>query len=145
LSISYRDPNYWFSSLSFNRIGNNYIGVAPIRFTDSFLLSKEDQSPAELFAEELQQIKKQELIEGYYITNFLFGKSYLKKGIYSSVFLSVDNLLGSDFKSGGYESSRFGNYQDYLKDQQTSTPLFPTKYWWSSSRRFFLNLTISLP
>jgi len=145
LSISYRDPNYWFSSLSFNRIGNNYIGVAPIRFTDSFLLSKEDQSPAELFAEELQQIKKQELIEGYYITNFLFGKSYLKKGIYSAVFLSVDNLLGSDFKSGGYESSRFGNYQDYLKDQQTSTPLFPTKYWWSSSRRFFLNLTISLP
>ena len=145
LSISYRDPNYWFSSLSFNRIDNNYIGVAPIRFTDSFLLSKEDQSQAELVAEDLKLINSQELLEGYYITNFLFGKSYLKNGIYSSVFLSIDNLLESDFKSGGYESSRFGNYQDYLKDQQTNTPLFPTKYWWSSSRRFFLNLTISLP
>jgi len=145
LSLSYRDPHYWFSSLSFNRIDHNYIGVTPIRFTDSFLLRKENQFPAELFAEELQQIKEQELLEGYFVTNFLFGKSYLKNGRYTSVFLSVDNVLGSDFKSGGYESSRFGNYQDYLKDQQTSTPLFPTKYWWSSSRRFFLNLTISLP
>lgn len=145
LSISYRDPNYWFSSLSFNRIEENYIGVSPIRFTNSFLLNKEHLTAVELLPDELELIKTQEQLQGYYITNLVFGKSYLKNGRYTSIFLSIDNLLGTDFKSGGYESSRFGNYEDFLRDQRSTTPLFPTKYWWSSSRRFFLNLTIALP
>ena len=145
LSVSYRDPKYWFTSISFNRIGNNYIVPSALRLTDSFLLEKEAYTAAELAPYELDIIQAQERLKPHYITNLLFGKSYLKNGIYSSLFLSIDNLLNSEFRSGGYESSRFGNYQDYLDDQRSRTPLFPTKYWWSSSRRFFLNLTISLP
>lgn len=145
LSLSYRDPKYWFTSLSFNRIADNFIAPSSVRYTESFLLDKVSLSPVDLLPNQLRIIRAQERLKSYFITNFLFGKSYLKNGTYTSVFLSVDNLLATDFKSGGYESSRYGNYRDYLDDHLSNISSFPTKYWWSSSRRFYLNLSISLP
>jgi len=66
------------------------------------------------------------------------GKSWLVKKRYFSAFLSVQNLLNSSIKTGGYESSRWGNQRNYSPD------IFSDKYWQNAPLRYFINFKCSI-
>lgn len=146
LSLSYRSPKYWWASLSFNRLGNNYISLSKIKRTQSFYIDPDTgENLRDISESDKQAIFNQTALEPYYITNFLAGKSWLKEGRYTAFFLSVSNLLEVPFRSGGFEQSRLGNYSDYIQNNRSNQPSFGPKYWWSSGRRYYLNFTFSLP
>jgi hypothetical protein len=144
LAISYRDPKYWWLSMSMNSLGLTYVGPSYIRRTKDFLLDPDTQL-ASGTQRDAALLLKQFSLPSFYIVNLVGGKSWLKKGRYVSLFLSVNNLFNTQFSSGGYQQSRKGYLQGYQDDQRSGQPSFDTKYWNGASRTFFLNMMISLP
>jgi hypothetical protein len=144
LGISYRDPKYWWLSMSMNSLGLTYVGPSYLRRTKDFLLDPDTQL-ASGTQRDADLLLKQFFLPSFYIVNLVGGKSWLKKGRYVSLFLSVNNLFNTQFSSGGYQQSRKGYLQGYQDDQRSGQPSFDTKYWNGASRTFFLNMMISLP
>ncbi len=144
LGLEYRDPKYWWVALKTNYFANNYINIAAINRTQSFLLNPETGLPFENITENrLATFLNQEALEDVYMLNLVGGKSWLLEGKYLSVFLSINNLLDTSFRSGGYEQSRNGNFGQFQEDNISDTPSFGPKYWYGFGRTYFLNLSIS--
>lgn len=144
LGVSYRDPKYWWLSASLNSMGLSYVSPSLIRRTDNFNRPHVyEESPD--FHLELPALIKQKALPSFFIFNLVGGKSWLRNGRYTSIFLSVNNLFNSYFVSGGYEQSRKAHLKAYNDDQRSGLASFDTKYWQGSGRTFFLNLTLSIP
>ncbi|SMC43089.1 TonB-dependent receptor [Cellulophaga tyrosinoxydans] len=142
--INYRDPKYWWVGLTANYLANNYTNIATITRTNSFYIDPETglQFP-DATTENVAQLLQQKPLDNFYLLNVVGGKSWLKTGKYISVFISVNNVFDTVFKSGGYEQSRNGNYGQLKQDNLSGTPTFAPKYWYGYGRTYFLNLAIS--
>ncbi|NNK11879.1 MAG: TonB-dependent receptor [Flavobacteriaceae bacterium] len=144
IGLEYRDPSYWWIGGTANYLANSVVDMAFIKRTQSFQLDPENGRPFPGISEDqLQNLLAQESLPPVYLLNLIGGKSWLRKGKYISIFLTVSNVFNSIFKSGGYEQSRNGNYRQMVRDNLSGTPSFGNKYWYGFGRTFFLNLAIS--
>jgi len=142
--IEYRDPKYWWVSMTANYLGNNYANISTITRTQSFLIDPEtDLRFPDATSNNVQKLLKQESLDDFYLLNFVGGKSWLKKGKYISVFASVNNVFDTTFRTGGYEQSRNGNYGQLKQDNLSGSPSFAPKYWYGFGRTYFLNFAFS--
>ncbi|MGB3143486.1 MAG: TonB-dependent receptor [Maribacter sp.] len=142
--IEYRDPKYWWVSATANYLTNNYANISTITRTESFAIDPETgQRFPDATPENLSQLLAQESLDDFYLLNLVGGKSWLKKGKYISVFLSVNNAFDAKFRTGGYEQSRNGNYGQLNADNLSGSPSFAPKYWYGFGRSYFLNLAYS--
>lgn len=144
LGVSYRDPKYWWLTMSFNSLGLSYVGPSYLRHTPQFT-QEPVYEPTSLNDLEPLPDLRQKTLPNVILVNLVGGKSWLKKGRYISVFLSVNNLLDTYYRTGGYEQGRKAFLEAFNEDQRSGTPSFDTKYWQGSGRTFFLNLMLSLP
>jgi hypothetical protein len=127
-----------------NYLARNYPNISTITRTQSFYLDPETGNPfPEATPENVQKLLAQQQMENIYLLNLVGGKSWLVDDRYISIFVSVNNLFDSVFRTGGYEQSRNGNYGQMAQDQKSGTPSFATKYWYGYGRTYFLNLAIS--
>ncbi|WP_047247105.1 carboxypeptidase-like regulatory domain-containing protein [Maribacter thermophilus] len=142
--IEYRAPKYWWVGMTANYIANNYANISTITRTSSFLLDPEtgarflDATP-----ENVAEVLTQKKLDNFYLLNAIGGKSWLKKGKYIGVFVSINNLFDTRFKTGGYEQSRNGNFGQLKQDNLSGSPSFAPKYWYGYGRTYFLNVAIS--
>ncbi|ETN93769.1 carboxypeptidase-like regulatory domain-containing protein [Zhouia amylolytica] len=142
--IEYRDPNYWWLSLTGNFLGDNYIDIATVTRTESFKINPESQEPfLDATEEAVAKLLRQEQLEDVYLLNLVGGKSWLYKGKYISLFASVNNLFDLEFRTGGFEQSRNGNFGQMKEDNARRMPSFGPKYWYGYGRTYFVNLSIS--
>ncbi len=145
LGLEYRDPKYWRIGITMNYLKENYIRLSPIRHTPSFMIDPETAVPfPDATPDNLNQLLDQKPLDEVYLLNLTFGKSWLWKKKYLSLFVSVSNLLNAEFISGGYEQSRNGNYGQAMRDQLSGRPSFGPKYWYGYGRTYFVNFSISL-
>jgi hypothetical protein len=128
LSLNFRASNYFWTELSYHFLWDNYIGYSLLRRSSVF--SGSDQMPEQFW--DIQPLDRASFV------NLSLGKSWLVKKRYFSAFLSVQNLLNSSIKTGGYESSRWGNQRDYSPD------IFSDKYWQNAPLRYFINFKCSI-
>jgi hypothetical protein len=91
----------------------------------------------------VDRILKQNPLDDIYLLNLIGGKSWLLNGKYLSVFASINNVFDTDFRTGGYEQNRNGNYGQLVQDNLSGSPSFGPKYWFGYGRTYFLNLAIS--
>jgi len=144
LGVSYRAPKYWWISGTTNFLTNNYSNLSTITRTSSFLIDPETNEPFPNATEEnLAKLLKQNKLDDIYLLNLVGGKSWLIDGKYISFFASINNVFDTVFRTGGYEQSRNGNYGQLKQDNQSGSPSFAPKYWYSYGRTYFLNLAIS--
>ncbi|TMU55319.1 TonB-dependent receptor [Flagellimonas algicola] len=142
--VEYRSPKYWWLGTTANYMDQSYANLSTIKRTQSFLLDPDTQEPLlGVSTANVDRLLKQQKLEEIYLLNLVGGKSWLVNKKYISAFLSVNNVFDSVFKTGGYEQSRNGNYQQMLQDNLSGTPSFGTKYWRSYGRTYFLNLAIN--
>ena len=145
LGLEYRDPKYWRLGLTINYLRENFVRLSPIRHTRSFIIDPETSVPfPDATDENLNQLLDQKPLDEVYLLNLTFGKSWLWKKKYLSLFVSVSNLLNNEFISGGYQQSRNGNYGQAMGDQLSGRPSFGPKYWYGFGRTYFVNFSISL-
>ncbi|WP_339650556.1 TonB-dependent receptor [uncultured Maribacter sp.] len=144
VGIEYRDPKYWWVSMTANYLANNYANISTITRTKSFLINPETgQRFPDATDENVQKLLKQNRLDNFYLLNLVGGKSWLKKGKYFSVFASVNNVFDTAFRTGGYEQSRNGNYGQLKQDNFSGNPSFAPKYWYGFGRTYFLNMAFS--
>lgn len=144
LGIEYRDPKFWWAGAKLNYLSDNYASISTIRRTQSFYLNPETGQPFEnATPENVDRILKQNPMDAIYLLNLVGGKSWMLNGKYLSAFISINNVFDADFRTGGYEQSRNGNYGQLLQDNLSGTPSFGPKFWFGYGRTYFLNLAIS--
>lgn len=144
IGLDYRAPDYWWLGVTANYLASNHISPSALIRTKSFLLDPDTGKPfPDAEPEAIDTIWAQQTLEPVYLLNLTFGKSWLHKGRYMSVFASISNLFDRHFRTGGYEQSRNGNFGQWIQDNQSGAPSFGPKYWYGYGRTFFLNAAIS--
>ncbi|WP_299434202.1 TonB-dependent receptor [uncultured Maribacter sp.] len=144
IGIDYRDPKYWWVGLSANFLGNNYNNISTITRTNSFYLDPETgENFLDATEENVTALLAQKPLDNFYLLNAVAGKSWLVNGKYVSVFMSLNNLFNTKYRTGGYEQSRNGNYGQLKDDNLSGSPSFAPKYWYGYGRTYFLNFAYS--
>ncbi|WP_347181820.1 TonB-dependent receptor [Wenyingzhuangia sp.] len=143
LKLAYHDPSYWRISASINQFRSNYIAIAPIRYSSNFTNEINGVQISNLDPDLVATFRKQEQLENFTLINLSGGKSWrLQKG-YVSVYWNVQNLLGVNYRTGGFSSSRAANYSEQLKDHKREIPLFGNRYFVGNGRTFFTGIYYS--
>ncbi|WP_343488194.1 carboxypeptidase-like regulatory domain-containing protein [Allomuricauda sp. d1] len=142
--VEYRDPDYWWVGATANYLANNFINISTITRTQSFLL---DPDTGERFVdatdENVAKLLQQQELDDFYLLNLVGGKSWLKNGKYMSIFASVNNLFDTQFRTGGFEQSRNGNFGQLQQDNLRNNPTFAPRFWYGFGRTYFLNVAFS--
>jgi hypothetical protein len=142
LGFEYRDPNYWWFGTTANFMSNAYVDVSPLTRTENFYLDTDglpfpDYDPA--LAKELL---RQEKFDSYMVWNAVGGKSWKVGDKYISLFVSLNNILNTQFKTGGFEQGRNANYQSLKEDVNAPKRRFGPKYWFGRGTTYFMNLNL---
>ncbi|MFK8060404.1 MAG: carboxypeptidase-like regulatory domain-containing protein [Polaribacter sp.] len=142
VGFEYRDPDYWWVGATTNFFSNIYVDVAPLNRSSNFYedadgLPFNDYDP--VLAKELLQ---QEKFDDYMVVNLIGGKSWKIGDKFISVFATVNNLFGEEYKSGGFEQGRNANFRQLRDDKALDTPVFGNRYWYGRGATYFLNINL---
>ncbi|HIP25989.1 MAG TPA: TonB-dependent receptor [Archaeoglobus profundus] len=148
LGFEYRDPNYWWFGVNGNYIADNYINVTKLIRTDRFYRDSDNNGAVfinpetgDLITEkEGDALLTQEEFDPVFLLNAVGGKSWKIGDKYIGFFANISNILGRDYKTGGFEQARKANFIDLQKDKNLETPIFGSKYWYGNKTTYYLNL-----
>jgi len=141
--FEYRDPNYWWIGGTVNFFNNTYVDIAPLTRSRNFYSDADGLTFPDYDLESANQLLQQEKFDAYKVVNLVGGKSWKIDGYYISAFATVNNLLNTAYKSGGFEQGRNANYNELSEDKALDKPVFGNKYWYGRGTTYFLNLNFS--
>ncbi len=142
LGFEYRDPDFWWFGTSLNYFSNAYIDVNPLSRTANFQTDFDGQPLLDYDPAMASELLKQEKFDDYFLWNATGGKSWRIKDKYLGLFISLNNILDTLYKSGGYEQARNSNYRELKEDLEREFPLFAPKYWYGQGTSFFININL---
>lgn len=143
--LEYRDPKFWWIGANINYLTENYIDVSPISRTDQFYINPANSFPfPEATSERGNELLKQEQFDPVTLLNINGGKSWRIRKKYIGLFASINNVMNTMYKTGGFEQARNANFRALNQDVSSGTPSFGPKYYYGYGRTYFLNLTIGL-
>jgi hypothetical protein len=143
VGFEYRDPNYWWVGATTNFFRNTFVDIAPLTRSSNFFTAADGLTFPDYDLDVARQLLQQEKFEAYQVVNAVGGKSWKINGYYISAFATVNNLLNTAYKSGGFEQGRNANYNELRADKALDKPVFGNKYWVGRGTTYFLNLGIS--
>jgi len=148
--FSYRDPTYWWFQMTANYLKEHYLKTAPLLRTANFYLDSDGRpfiDPATGNFVSQEQVRRlllpESLGKAFYI-NLVGGKSWKIKQRYLGIFISINNVLGKRFKTGGFEQSRKANFKELMTDRQRQQPLFGPKYWYGNPTSYYLMISLRI-
>lgn len=143
LGFNYRDPDYWWVSANANYLTNHYISLSEFRRIENFYYDFDTEEPiVGLEQDEIDSILEQERFDDIFLVNLVGGKSWKIDSKYLGFFVSVNNLLGEVYKTGGFEQARDANYTELIEDQSKEYPLFGNKYWYGRGTSYYINFYV---
>ncbi|AWG20922.1 TonB-dependent receptor [Flavobacterium faecale] len=143
--LEYRDPHYWWLASNINYLDGRYVDVSPIARTSHFYTN-----PASGFVfpeateERAKILLEQEKLQPVALLNFIGGKSWHIQKKYLGLFFSINNVLDTTYKTGGYEQARNANFRQRNQDLASNSPSFANKYFQGYGRTYYVNLNFSL-
>nr|WP_299054141.1 TonB-dependent receptor [uncultured Polaribacter sp.] len=143
VGFEYRDPNYWWFGASLNFFSNTYIDVAPLTRSSNFYKDIDGLTFPDYNLETAKTLLQQEKFNNYNVLNIVGGKSWKVNKYYISFFGTVNNLLNTIYKSGGFEQGRNANYYQLKADKEKDNPIFGNKYWYGRGTTYFVNVNLS--
>jgi hypothetical protein len=144
VGFEYRDPEYWWIGATANFFSNIFIDIAPLNRSSNFY-TDDDGLPFVEYDEALaRELLQQEKFDNYMVVNLIGGKSWKIYGKYVSIFATVNNVLNTVYKSGGFEQGRNANFRQLREDKALERPVFGNKYWYGRGTTYFLNINVSL-
>jgi len=143
LGIEYRDPKFWWVGTTVNYFSNAYIDISLLRRTSDFY-SDIDGLPFNNYNEETaSNLLQQEEFPDYFLVNIIAGKSWRIKRYFVGFFASINNVLDTEYRTGGFEDSRRVSYRQRLEEENREYgPLFGNRYFFGNGTTYYLNLYI---
>lgn len=143
LGLEYRDPHFWWIGANINYLGDSYLDVSNILRTDNFSLDGSGISFPGATEESVRKALKQEKFAEFNLLNVTGGKSWRVDNTTIGFFASVNNVLDTTYKTGGFEQSRKATFPDQQADNANGTPSFGSKYFYGYGRTYFVNLYVN--
>ncbi|WP_278034526.1 TonB-dependent receptor [Flavobacterium nitratireducens] len=144
LGLEYRNPKYWWVGTNVNFLADTYIDISPLSRTNRFYTNPASGFPfPEATEERAAELLRQEKLDSVLLLNLIGGKSWRFKSNTLGLFVSINNLLDSQFKTGGYEQARNANFRQLNQDVSSGSPAFGNKYFNGFGRTYFVNLYFS--
>ena len=144
LGLEYRDPHFWWIGANINYLSDSYLDVSNILRTDNFVINSVDGLGFPGANEEsVRKALKQEKFAEFNLLNVTGGKSWRVDGTTIGFFASVNNVLDTTYKTGGFEQSRKATFPDQQADNANQTPSFGSKYFYGYGRTYFVNLYVN--
>lgn len=147
VGFEYRAPTYWWANFNCNYLTNNYLQISPLLRTDNFFINPKDHSnfPFQNIDESLaRQLLRQEKLPAIFTLNTNGGKSWKYRKQTLGIFVAVNNILNTQFKIGGFEQTRNGNYQEVVQDFSGNVRAFGPRYAYSQGRTYFINFYVRI-
>lgn len=131
IGMRYNSPKFWFIGYNLNFFDDIYMDINPDRRTVGAVENLVDTDP------QWRSTLDQEKLPSAYTLDIFGGKSWLIQRKYNiSLNLSINNVLDNkEFSIGGFEQLRYDS-QDMDK--------FPSKYFYSYGRTYFINLAFRI-
>lgn len=141
VGMEYRDPSYWWIGGTLNYFTNTYVDISYLRRTSDFFTDR-DGLPFNNYDENIaRSLLKQERLDNYFLVNLVGGKTWRIKRYTIGLFASVNNLLGTIYRSGGFEDSRRVSYRQRLEEENRPYgPLFGNRYFYGNGTTYFMNI-----
>ncbi|SDK84883.1 CarboxypepD_reg-like domain-containing protein [Salinimicrobium catena] len=140
IGFEYRDPDYWWIASTFNYFSHAFIDVAPLTRTKNFVTDADELPIVDYDPGTAKNLLQQEQLDDYTLLNLVGGKSWRLKDKYVGVFFSINNLLDSEYVTGGYEQSRNVNYTLLKEDRERENALFGPKYWFGLGTTYYAHV-----
>lgn len=137
LGVEYRDPDYWWFGSTVNFFSHAFLDVSPLTRTTNFLNDTDGLPILDYDENVAAKLLTQEQFGDYILVNAIGGKSWLVKGKFIGVFVSLNNIFDKRFKTGGFEQSRNANYRTLKEDHERSKPVFAPKYWLGAGASYY--------
>jgi hypothetical protein len=132
IALDYFHPKMWFVGATLNYFDNNYIDVAPLRFTQKYIALYSNDFLKESLA-------SQEKLKGGFMLDFSIGKVlYLKNRRSLNFNVSANNLLNSKLITGGFQQARIP-YDDNAVTGNVYK--FPSKYYYALGANYFATVS----
>jgi hypothetical protein len=148
LGVNYRNPAYWWVAVNGNFLKDHYLSISPLLRTSNFYLDA-DEVPftdeltgAQISKSKVSELLEQEKFDDLFLLNLVGGKSWKFRDTYIGLFLSLNNVLGEVYKTGGYEQSRKANFKELHEDTLLKQPQFGSKYWMQNGTSYYMILSV---
>ncbi|HLP63225.1 carboxypeptidase-like regulatory domain-containing protein [Flavobacterium sp.] len=141
--VEYRDPHFWWIGANVNYLADSYLDVSNILRTSNFVVESDGIGYAGATPDVVRNILRQEKFDPYTLLNVTGGKSWKIKNTTFGFFASINNVLDTTYKTGGFEQSRKANFPEYQADNAYGTPSFGSKYFYGYGRTYFVNLYVN--
>lgn len=142
LGIEYRDPDYWWVSMSGNYFDDTYIGVSPILRSNAFFTDNDGLPINNYDPVVARRLLQQEEFGDYFVANIIGGKSWKvsKSNKFIGFTLGINNIFDKQFRTGGFEQARTGGFNQLNQDFNRSKRLFGPRYWYGRGTNYFFNV-----
>lgn len=141
--LEYRDPKFWWIGANINYLADSYLDVSNILRTDNFSLDGSGISFPGATEDAVRKALKQEKFAEFNLLNVTGGKSWRVDNTTIGFFASVNNVLDTTYKTGGFEQSRKATFPEQQADNANGTPSFGSKYFYGYGRTYFVNLYVN--
>lgn len=136
--FEYRDPDYWWFSSTANVFSNAYIDISPLSRSNNFFMDNDGLPINDIDNALARELLRQERFDPYMIINAVGGKSWRIDDYYLGFFASINNILNTEYKTGGFEQGRSANYIQLRDDNALERRVFGPKYWYGRGTNFFM-------
>ncbi len=146
LGFEYRDPNYWWFGVNGNYVMDNFLNVSRVMRTDNFYKDSDGlpiinpETGNTVTQQEVDDMLTQEEFDGVFLMNAIGGKSWKVGDKYIGFFANISNILGREYKTGGFQQARNANFLQLQEDRANPTQTFGPKYWYGNKTTYYLNL-----
>lgn len=142
LGLEYRDPSFWWIGANVNYMAHAYTSVSAIRRTQNFVIDPDTNQPfTGLTEDKLRDVLRQEQLPSFTVVNLTGGKSWrLPNRSIIGASASLNNVLNTTYKTGGFEQARNANYGREQVNTSSGTSTFANKYFFGYGRNFFVNV-----
>jgi hypothetical protein len=149
LGIEYRDPHFWWIGTNINYMADSFVDVDPLLRTENFyqIPGQGGLSFPEATEERARVLLAQEKFDPFYLLNLTGGKSWRFGSKTLGFFASVNNVLDTEYKTGGFESARNANFRELNEDfvsLDNNVPggarSFGSRYFYGYGRTYFVNV-----
>ena len=144
--MEYRDPKFWWVGANANYLANNFLDISSLLRTDNFFKNPQDSeglSFPEATQERARELLRQEKFDNFMLLNLTGGKSWKVGNQTFGFFATVNNVLDTFYKTGGFEQTRNANFREVNQDVSSGTPAFAPRYFYGYGRTYFVNLYIN--
>ncbi len=142
VGFEYRDPDFWWFGATTNFFTNTYVDVNPLTRSSNFTTDFDGNVFNDYDEELARELLKQERFDDYMVVNLVGGKSWKIGDYFIGFFVSINNLLDKEYKTGGFEQGRNANYRELRDDKALDTPVFGSKYWYARGTTYFANVYV---